>query len=298
MSDSEEISKGPQDLEDEPGLVPEARRPSRKYPWAILVVVVLFVVVPFISWYGTWFGRPLSDAKLIEYLHDTEKPRSAQHALSQLAERIEKGDPAAKRFYPEIIAAASNPSPEVRLTAAWVMGQDNHEDSFHNALLTLVDDPVAGVRHNAALSLVRFGDSRARRELVAMLEPVKVLSPATGTLEVLAKEEGMAVAAGGPLARIKLADGSRNELKASEARRVEVIQARDGDNVEEGQELMTLLPSTEQVWEALRALFLIGQQEDIAAIQRYTRPLSGMPDRVRQQAIAAIEEIRRRASNG
>ena len=80
---------------------PEQRRgPSRKYPWAILVVIVLFVVIPFISWYGTWFGRPLSDAKMEEYLHDQSKPRNVQHALAQIGNRIMDGDQAVKRFYP------------------------------------------------------------------------------------------------------------------------------------------------------------------------------------------------------
>src|SRR6185295_9512706 len=80
--------------------------PSRKYPWAILVVVVLFVVIPFFSWYGTWFGRPLSDARMKEFLHDRDKPRNVQHALAQLADRIIAGDQTAKSFYPDIIAAA------------------------------------------------------------------------------------------------------------------------------------------------------------------------------------------------
>src|SRR5436190_23872193 len=106
--------------------------PSRKYPWAILVVVLLFVVIPFISWYGTWFGRPLSDSKMTEYLHDQQKPRNVQHALAQMADRIIAGDQSAKRFYPDIIAAAQNPQAEVRMTAAWVMGQDNTYQDFHS----------------------------------------------------------------------------------------------------------------------------------------------------------------------
>src|SRR4030095_1788416 len=82
---------------------------SRKYPWAILVVVVLFVIIPFISWYGTWFGRPLSDTRMREFLHDRDKPRNVQHALAQLADRIIAGDQSATSFYPDIIAAAKNP---------------------------------------------------------------------------------------------------------------------------------------------------------------------------------------------
>jgi HEAT repeat protein len=276
---------------------PARPKPSRKYPWAIVVVILLFVIVPFISWYGTWFGRPLSDEKLLEYLHDREKPRSAQHALSQLASRIEKKDPSVKKWYPEIIAAAASPSPEVRLTAAWVMGQDNTAEEFHAALKPMLEDPSPVVRHNSALALVRFGDASARPELVAMLQPRTVLADSTGKVGLLAGEEGMAVAAGGPLVRIKHDDGSSSTLTAEEASRVEVISVTDGGQVSEGAEIMTLLPSTEQVWEALRALYLIGQSEDIPAIQRYTRPLTGMPDRVQKQALATIEAIRVRTQS-
>jgi len=274
---------------------PARTGPSRQYPWAIVVVVVLFVVVPFISWYGTWFGRPLSDAKMLEYLHDREKPRNTQHALSLLATAIQKGDPASSRWYPEIIGAASNPTPEVRSMAAWVMGQDNHAQEFHEALLPLLNDASPIVRHNAALSLVRFGDKSARRELVAMLQPTTVEANASGSVELLAHEEGMAIAAGGPLARIRRDDGSRVEMRAAEAARLQTILVGEGSRVEAGDKLMTLLPSTDQAWEALRALFVIGEPDDIPAIQPYIRPMSGMPDRVQAQALSTIEAIRDRS---
>jgi len=270
------------------------RGPSRKYPWAILVVLVLFVIVPFISWYGTWFGRPLSDSALAEYLHDREKPRKVQHALTQLEARIEKSDPAVKRWYPDIIAAASNDSAEVRLTSAWVMGQDNTSDEFHTALLTLINDPVAAVRHNAALALVRFGDGRSRPELAAMLRSTSIKSDSAGKIQLLVREEGIAVGAHGPLARIKQGNGETHEIRAEEAGRVETILVADGAQVEEGQDLMAMLPSAEQVREALRALYVIGQREDIPHIQRYTRPLTGMPDWVPGQAQATIDAIRAR----
>ena len=51
-------------IDDEKPLRPRGRW---RYPWAMLVVILLFVVVPFLSWYGTWFGRPLSDKAMAEY---------------------------------------------------------------------------------------------------------------------------------------------------------------------------------------------------------------------------------------
>lgn len=282
-------------LSDDDIEIREPLRPSRKYPWAILVVVVLFVIIPFISWYGTWFGRPLSDSRMSEYLHDQIKPRNAQHALSQLADRITAGDQAAKRFYPDVIAAAQNPQAEVRMTAAWVMGQDNTYQEFHSALLALLQDPNAGVRHNTALGLVRFGDSSARPELIAMLESYPVMADAGGSIELIVREHGTSVAPNAPLARIRQADGKIVETRAPEAARVESISVADGAKVEAGSELMTLSPSAEQVWESLRALYLVGQPEDIPFVQRYLRPISTMPDKIQKQAGSTLEAIRERA---
>jgi HEAT repeat protein len=283
-----------QTLDDDESPTPPHSGLSRKYPWAILVVVVLFVVVPFISWYGTWFGRPLSDAKMTEYLHDQNKPRNVQHALAQLGNRIIDRDQSVKQFYPEVIAASRHQQAEVRMTAAWVMGQDNAYEDFHSGLRPLLQDPSAGVRHNAALGLVRFGDSSGRPELIAMLEPYAVRAESAGVVELIIKEEGIAIAAHGPLARVKQDDGNTIEIHAPEAGRVESVLVANNSKVGPGSELMRLSPTTEQVWEALRALYLVGQPEDIPYVQRYTRPTATMPDTVLNQAASTIEAIRGR----
>jgi hypothetical protein len=285
-----------QPFEENESATPKAR-PSRKYPWAILVVVVLFVVIPFISWYGSWFGRPLSDSKMTEYLHDKEKPRNVQHALAQLGNRIIDRDQTAKQFYPDVIAASQHPQAEVRMTAAWVMGQDNADEDFHVALKPMLQDSSPGVRHNAALGLVRFADSAGRPELVAMLEPHSIRSESGGIVELIIREEGIAIAAHGPLARVKQDDGNTIEIRAPEAGRVESVLVQNGSRVEAQNELMKLTPSTEQVWEALRALYVIGQPEDIPHVQRYTRPIAAMPDSVVKQAASTIEAIQGRSAS-
>lgn len=270
--------------------------PSRKYPWAIVVVVALFVIIPFFSWYGTWFGRPLSDAKMEQYLHDRDKPRNVQHALTLISQRIVEGGQTVKRWYPAIIEAASNDSPEVRSTAAWVMGQDNAYQDFHARLALLLSDSHPGVRHNAALALVRFGDASARPELVEMLKPTTLRAAADGTVELLVKDEGAALAAGAPLVRIKKDDGQIVEMRAPEAGRIESIAVADNSRVGDSAELMTLSPEGEQVRSALVALYIVGQPEDIPFIQRYTRPISGLPDSVPKQALSTIGAIRERAA--
>ena len=49
------------------------------------------------------------------------------------------------------------------------------------------------------------------------------------------------------------------------------------------------------MWEALRALYLVGQPEDIPAIQPYERELPEIPDHVRKQAVETEQAIRERA---
>src|SRR5216684_1941897 len=150
--------------------------------WPLIVVAALFIIVPFLTWYTTWFGRDLSDEEIATYLGDEKNPRHIQHALSQIEARIEKGDPNVKRFYPQIVSVSKSPTGEIRKTAAWVMGQDNTSPGFHQALIGLIDDAEPLVRRSAAMQLVRFGDAAGRTELRAMLQPYDVPSPMAGTI--------------------------------------------------------------------------------------------------------------------
>jgi hypothetical protein len=43
-------------------------------------------------------------------------------------------------------------------------------------------------------------------------------------------------------------------------------------------------PGSDQVWEALRALYLIGQPEDLPAVRPYERDVPDVSNDVRQQA--------------
>src|SRR5712692_11818650 len=126
--------------------------PSRqRSTWPLIILAALFIVVPFLTWYLTWFGRDLSDADIAKYLADEKSPRHIQHALSQIETRIEKGDAEVKKFYPQIVSVSKSPTSEIRKTAAWVMGQDNSSPEFHQALVGLLDDAEPLVRRNAAV---------------------------------------------------------------------------------------------------------------------------------------------------
>ena len=137
----------------------------------VLLALVACVVVPFYFWQGTWFGRPLQDEELTQFLTDPDKSRRVQHGLSQIAERMERGDPKVAQWYETVAQLSEHSGPQVRVTAAWVMGQDSTSELFHNTLLQMLSDDEVLVRRNAALSLVRFGDDEGLNELRAMLAP-------------------------------------------------------------------------------------------------------------------------------
>lgn len=270
--------------------------PKRRYPWAMIVVAVLFVLVAFFSWYGSWFGRALSDAQIESYLQDRDKPRNAQHALSFIGNRIIEGDASIQRWYPQVIAASQHEVPEVRRIAAWAMGQDNRNEEFHQALLVLLKDANAGVRHNAALQLIRFNDASGREELRQMLEPVTLKAERDGVVEFLISEEGVAIAANTPLLRVKDGQGQTIEMRAQENARLQSLVAENNSAVRAGETLLILSPSVEQAFEALKGLFLIGQAEDIPLVQRYTGQATGMSDAVQKQAVATLQAIRARSA--
>ena len=139
------------------------------YTALVLLALVACVVVPFFFWQGTWFGRPLQDDELTQFLTDPGRSRRVQHGLVQIAERMERGDPKVAQWYEIVAQLSEHPGSEVRVTAAWVMGQDSTSQLFHSALLDLLRDDEVLVRRNAALSLVRFGDREGLEELRAML---------------------------------------------------------------------------------------------------------------------------------
>src|SRR5437588_12206241 len=85
---------------------PTPKRPSNFW---LIIVAALFIIVPFLTWYLTWFGRSLSDEKIAEYLVDEKHPRNVQHALAQLEARMETADPSVKKHYPRILVLAKSP---------------------------------------------------------------------------------------------------------------------------------------------------------------------------------------------
>src|SRR6267143_6310024 len=162
----------------------------------------LIVLMPFLFWWSTWFGRQLSDRQIGEYLNDDKHPRHIQHALVQMAGRMGRHDASAARWYPEMVRLAWHPVEEVRNTDAWVMGQDTSATGFHETLLKMLEDSSATVRGNAALSLVQFGDASGRPQIVALLLPVRITAPVAGRA-IDADKPGTAVHQGGLIAKLQ-----------------------------------------------------------------------------------------------
>ncbi len=301
MSDQLETASSPETPHVSDSAPQPNRGMSRTQKILFFATGWLIVLMPFLFWWSTWFGRHLSDQQLTEYLHDDKKPRHIQHALVQMGERMampEKSQntshDAVKRWYPDLIRLANYPVEEVRNTDAWVMGQDTSEAGFHETLLKMLADPSPMVRGNAALSLVRFGDATGRPQIVALLEPAIIDAPASGHV-VDADRPGTAIHQGGLLAKLAAAGSSAPvEIRSPIPGRIRSV-AQPGANVAAGAEIAVVDPGADQAWEALRALYLVGQTDDLPAIRPYERDLPDIPDHVRQQAMETEKAIRTRA---
>lgn len=259
----------------------------------ILILAILFVVASFLTWYLTWFGRGLSDAEITKYLSDYGHARHVQHALLQVQERIERGDKTASQWYPQIVALAGNPETELRLTAAWVMGSDNTSEGFHNTLKKMLADQQPIVRRNAALALVRFNDPSSRPELLAMLTPFTVTAPANGTLES-SLSKAASVSRGTLLARIRMPNNEVAALRSPLSGSIDNILVATGSIVTTGQAVLTIKSDEQSIWEALRALAVVGTPDNLKLTEDYASGAATNSDRLKQQAALTANAIKSR----
>lgn len=264
--------------------VPTPPKP-RRASLPLIIVAALFIIVPFLTWYGTWFGRDISDEEIATYLADEKNPRHIQHALSRVEERIERGDPTVKKFYPQIAALTKSPTAEIRKTAAWVMGQDNKSEGFHQALLTLLTDSEPLVRRNAALQLVRFGDASGRPELRAMLQPFETKSPIAGTV-VSVLPQGSKISAEGLLARIRDSSNAVQEFRSPLDGAIGNLSVKEGETVGAGQTIAWLIPDRATIIGALQALAYVGTKDDLPLVESCAQADAGA-ETSRQAALTA-----------
>jgi hypothetical protein len=289
-------------MPDQPTSTTPPAKPGLKRRWLFLILALtfLFVLMPFLFWQATWFGKPLNDAQLQKSFSDRGHPREIQHALSQVADRILSRDSrtrdSARPFYPQIIQIARTGQDELRLTAAWVMGQDNSVPDFLQELLRLLQDHNPMVRRNAALALVRFGDASGLAEIRSMLKPSAISAPVAGALDQRLKS-GDTINTGTLLGRIDTAGRSRTELRSQIPGTIDHWLAADKTAVAAGQPVLLVNPSTDEIFESLRALYLIGEPQDLPAIEEFARGGGDLPPTVRQQAELTANAIRSRQSH-
>src|ERR1700729_1370589 len=245
-----------------------------RWALAIVVLTLAFVIMPFLFWNATWFGRPITDAQIAKALVDRSHPREIQHVLSQFETRIERADPSVRKWYPQIVALAKDPIDEIRVTDAWVMGQDNTAPEFHQALPPMLNDPNPMVQRNAALSLVRFQDDSGHAQIVSMLQPYIMAAQQSGVLATRLKP-GDSVNPGTLVAHIE-SSGKSSEVRANVPGTVDHWLVKDGATVSTGQPILALAPNESMAWEALRALFLTGRQEDLPYVNQFIRGSDGM----------------------
>jgi hypothetical protein len=265
---------------------------------AIVIVPILLVLITFLFWYQTWFGRGLSDQEMAQDLADTSVPHKTQHALAQLSDRMARGDPTVKRWYPQLLALAQNKESQLRLEAAWAMGQDNRSEEFHQALRKLIDDPVPLVRGNAALALARFGDEAAEPQLRSMLQLFTLGAPGPGTIRFRMKEQDD-VRNGSIIARIRLGESDpQRDVLSPVGGTIARLLTKDGATVAAGEAVAVIDPDEGQVVESLRALYLVGRAQDLGDVERFARGAPNMSERVHQQAEATARAIRERSAKG
>jgi hypothetical protein len=110
---------------------------------------------------------------------------------------------------------------------------------------------------------------------------------------------GTNVRQGGVVAQLSVAvftDGTGVvELRSPIAGRVRTIETLRGRQVHPGDLISVVDPGTEQVWEALRALYLIGQVDDLPAVRPYERDVPENSKDVQKKAVETEKAILQRA---
>jgi biotin carboxyl carrier protein len=281
-----------------PPAEPVKKGMPKKWLYIVLALAVLFVLMPYLLWQATWFGRPLNDEQMAKAFTDVVHPREAQHALSQVADRMENSDPAvrasAKMWYPRVVLESTSPENALRSTAAWVMGKDPTDASFHEALQKLLSDGDPMVQRNAALSLVRFGDTSGHDLIISMLKPWQLASPAAGKVAERLTV-GDTVNVGTLVGRIE-AGGDKIEIRTQMPGTLDQWIVKEGAAVSAGQPIALLDPGSDVVLNSLAALYFIGHTDDVPFIVPYARGVNGMPPSVAQQATLTLDAIRNRAA--
>ncbi len=136
---------------------------------------------------------------------------------------------------------------------------------------------------------------QADRRFWQLLQPAQISSPESGRI-VDAARPGTAIHQGGLIAKLQYGNGQIAEVRSPIPGRIRSVVGT-GANVAAGAEVAVVDPANDQVWEALRALYLIGQPDDISVIRPYERDLPDISNGVRQQAVETEQAIKKRSGS-
>ncbi len=277
-----------------------AKSPAK---WPIFLLLAAAVIVPAMFWRQVWFGAYLSDDEIRRRLSRPENPRDVQHACEQISKRMQRDPQGARQFYHLLVSLADHPDERVRYVAAWCMGEDNaRHRPFHQALLGFLGDESPRVRYNAALGLVRFDEPAARPVLCKMLIPYVISvdwegpSPEATVIEILRKKDPVRPRM--QLALVDTGEGKPDPVLAPLGGRIGEVTVGRGQRIMKGRRLCTIEPEFQQAYQALRALAVVGEPEDLEYVQPYFDPDHSLSHTdqagLQTQARLAAEAIRKR----
>jgi hypothetical protein len=121
-----------------------------------------------------------------------------------------------------------------------------------------------------------------------MLRPYTVTAPVGGRLRYRLKP-GDYVNPGTLVAHI-----GETEVRSPVPGEVRALDAVEGALVKAGDGVIDLGADKNHVWEALRALYIVGGADELEDVERFTRPVPGMPETVVRQALLTKQGIQSR----
>jgi acetyl/propionyl-CoA carboxylase alpha subunit len=97
------------------------------------------------------------------------------------------------------------------------------------------------------------------------------------------------------LARIRQTSNELVEMRSPLPGTIDSVIASNGSKVSRGDAVMTMRSDEQSVWEALRALAVVGKVEDLSLIDRYSSGAVPVSERLQQQATMTANAIKSRA---
>ena len=97
------------------------------------------------------------------------------------------------------------------------------------------------------------------------------------------------------LARIQQSNNEVIEMRSPLPGKIDRILVANGSRVSKGDAVLTIRSDEQSVWEALRGLSIVGQEEDLPLIERYASGTEQVSDRIKQQAALAPNAIKSRS---